>query len=188
MCVLNMSLKIRFNQEVQRTRELDGEVTQLRTSLYHLQGEVQNYQGLLNNVLMCFGDVEEEVRQAHLFQVVQQHGPNNPIVVEENDETVADSEDECQHLAGEAEEEDGEIRGGAVFLTSGILVPIEDEEEDPREVARVVEQAEERAELMRCHLMMDDVAFWEAMELEQAARIDPVPGYQPALEYSEFSN
>ena len=104
------NLEVRFNQEVQRCRELNGEVTQLRTSLHHLWGEVQNYRGLLNNVLMRRGDVEEEVHQACLFWVVQQHGPGNPIIVNENDETVADSEDECQCLAGEAEgEEDGEV-------------------------------------------------------------------------------
>ena len=82
---------------------------------------------------MRLRDVEEEVHQACLFRVVQQHGLENPIVVE-NDETVADLEDECQRLAGEVEEE-GEVREGAVFPTGGILVPIEDEEEDPREAA-----------------------------------------------------
>ena len=84
--------------------------------------------------------------------------------------------------------EEGEVRGGAVFLASGILVPIIDEDEDPRELLRQMDLAEERVELMRHHLMMDDVAFQEAMEMEQAACIDLVPGYQLAPEYSKCSD
>ena len=61
------NLKVRFNVEVQHCQELEGEVTMLRTSLHSLQGEVQDFWGLLNNVLMCLGNAKEEVRVAHLF-------------------------------------------------------------------------------------------------------------------------
>ena len=53
---------------------------------------------------------------------------------------------------------------------------------------RAVEWAEERVELMHRCLTMDNVAFQEAMEVEQAACIDPVLGYYLAPEYSESSD
>ena len=48
--------------------------------------------------------------------------------------------------------------------------------------------AEERAELMYHCLTMNDVAFWEAMEMEQAACVDLVLGYHLALGYLERSD
>lgn len=62
----------------------------------------------------------------------------------------------------------------------GILVLIK---EDPWDAAQEVERAEEREELRRCHLAIDDQAFQEAMEVEQLACHNPVPGYQPAPGY-----
>ena len=96
-------------------------------------------------------------------------------------------------MAGEVDDEveiveEGEIRRGAVFPTGGVLVPIEDEEEDLREPSRLVDCVEERVELMRHCLTMDDVAFREVMEIEQVARIDPILGYQLAPEYSKCSD
>ena len=188
------SLEVWFNEEVQKRREVEAAVEVLKEDAQNMRDEVQSLRGLFNDVLFHLADVEEEVRGFCLFNIARQHGLRNPIVVDENDETVVDSEDECQHLAGEVEDneveivEEGEIQDGAVFPMGGILIPIEDEEEDPREPLRQVDWAEERAELMRCRLMMDDVAFREAMETEQAACIDPVPGYHPAPEYSKRSD
>lgn len=186
-------LEVHFNDEVCKRREVEATVKVLKEDVQNLRDEVQNLQGLFNNILFRLADVEEEARGFHLFNVAHQHGPTNPIVVDENDETVADSEDKCQHLAGEADDdveilEEGEVRGGAVFLTGGILVLIEDVEEDPRDASRLIDWAEERAELMRHRLTMDDVAFWEAMETEQAACIDSVLGYHLAPAYSECSD
>ena len=42
-----------------------------------------------------------------------------------------------------------------------------------------MDRAEERAELFARRLTMDDQAWREAMETEQLACIDPVPGYIP---------
>ena len=108
-----------------------------------------------------------EVRGIRLFQAVAQHGPGNPIVVEDDDEVVED-----------LEAEEGEVVWpdlGGVSPT-GHLVEIE---EDPRDLSQAVDRAEERAELFACRLTMDDQAWREAMETEQLACIDPVLGYIP---------
>ena len=101
-----------------------------------------------------------------LFQAVMQHGPGNPIVIEDNEE-VEDSE------VG-----DGEVVFPEIGLVSptGRLVEIE---EDPQDLSCAVDRAEERAELMARHLMMDNQAWREAMETEQLSQINPVPGYIP---------
>ena len=112
-----------------------------------------------------------EVRGIRLFQVVMQHGPGNPVVVDDDEEVVEDSE------VGR-DVKDREIVWpdlGRVSPT-GCLVEIE---EDPRDPSRAVDRAEERAELYARRLTMDDQAWREAMETEQAACIDLVPGYIP---------
>ena len=106
-----------------------------------------------------------------LFQAALQHGPGNPIIVED-DEIVEDLEAE--------EDFDGNQvvfpNIGRFGLEEGHLVEIN---EDPWEVAREVERAEEREELRRRHLMMDDQAWREAMEIEQLSRVDLVLEYVP---------
>ena len=112
-----------------------------------------------------------------LFQTVLQHGPGNPIVVEDNEEVA------------ETEEEGSDFDGGQVVFPDvgqlspalGRLVPIKDE--DPQDAAQEIERRDEREELRRHHLMMDDQAWWEAMETEQLSRVDPVPGYLAAPAY-----
>ena len=100
-----------------------------------------------------------------------QHGPGNPVVVEDNEEVIEDSEDGRDVEPGEVVWPDL----GRVSLTS-CLVEIE---EDPRDPSHVVDRAEERAELMAHCLTMDDQAWREAMETEQLSRINPVLGYIP---------
>lgn len=188
------SLEVCFNKEVQKWRAAERQVDVLKDDSQNLRDEVQNLRGLFNDVLFRLADVEAEVRELCLFRVISQHSPGNPIIVEDNNETVANSKDEQQWLAAEESDEkveiveEGEVRGGMVFPTGGLLVLIVDEEEeDPRDPSRQVDWAEEREELMRHQLTMDDVAFQEAMETEQAACIDSVPGYEPAPLYSECS-
>ena len=119
--------------------------------------------------ILQMAELMTEVRGIRLFQAVMQHGPGNPVVVEDDEEVVEDLEDG---------REDGEVVWpdlGRVSPT-GHLVEIE---EDPRDPSRAVDRAEERAELLAHRLTMDDQAWREAIEAEQAARIDPVPGYIP---------
>ena len=106
-----------------------------------------------------------------LFQTALQHGPGDPIVVED-DEVVEDSE------AGEDFNGDDVVFPDVGRFTpgEGLLVEIKD---NPRDAARAVERAAEREELRACHLMMDDQAWREAMEMEQLLQVDPVPGYIP---------
>ena len=110
-----------------------------------------------------------EVRALHLFQTALQHSPGNLIVVED-DEIVEDSEGE--------EDFDG---NQVVFPNIGRFGPEEGQlveiKDDPRDAARAVERAAEREELRARHLMMDDQAWREVMEMEQLSRVDPVLGY-----------
>ena len=85
-----------------------------------------------------------------LFQTALQHSPGNPIVVED-DEIVEDSED------GEDFDTDQVVFPdiGRLSPGGGLLVEIGD---DPWDVVRMIERAEEREELRSCHLTMDDQA------------------------------
>ena len=121
-----------------------------------------------------------------LFQATLQHGPGNPVAIEDDEEIVEDSED------GRDFHQDD-----VVFLDirrvspgRGLLVEIED---DPRDAARAVERAEEREELQARHLTMDDQVWREAMETEQLSWVDPVLGYIPppafdAAHYPDLSS
>lgn len=169
-------LEVCFNKEVRRRRSLERRMTEVENDHQSLRHEVSSLWGLVNNILFQLVDVESEVWELRLFWAVMQHGLMNLINVD--GETVVDSEE------GREEEEVEVVDDQPVFLTGGLLVPIEDEE-DPCDAAREVEWAEERAELMCRWLMMDDEVFQEAMETEQRAHLDPVPGYHPAPEYSK---
>lgn len=188
------SLEVCFNEEVQKWRVVERTVDVLKDDAQTLQDEVQNLRGLFNDVLFHLADVESEVQDLPLFWAITQHGQNNPIIIDENDKMVVDSEDEWNWLAADEDDdkveiaEEGEIWNGAVFPAGGILALIEDEEEDLRKPSRQVDCAEERPELMHRHLTMINVAFREAMETEQAAHIDPIPGYHSAPVYSEHSD
>ena len=53
-----------------------------------------------------------------------------------------------------------------------------------------MDRAEERVELYARHLTMDNQAWREAMEMEQLAQIDPVPGYitPPSIDDEHYPN
>lgn len=132
-------LEVHFNGEVQKRRELERKVMVAKGNCQTLWDEVVNLQGSINDILFRLADVESKVRDLHLFWAVIQHGQNNPIVVDKNDKTVADLKDERERAAEDDEVEileEGEVRDGAVFPAGRILVPIEDEEEDPCELSR----------------------------------------------------
>ena len=118
-----------------------------------------------------------EVRGIRVFQTSLQHGPGNPIVIEDDEEEVEDSE-----IGREVEEGEVVWPDLGPISPAGRLVEIE---EDPRDPSRAVDRAEERAELMARRLTMDDQAWREAMETEQLSRIDPVPGYIPPPSFDD---
>ena len=152
--------------------ELEERVVHLEMEHHLLHQEMSLTKAVASECVLQMAELMQEVWELQLFWTTLQHGPENPIVVEENKEEVAETE---SNFNGNQ----------VVFLDVGRLVPIEDGEEDPRDVAREVERMDEQEELRRRHLTMNDMAWWEAMETEQLSRVDPVPGYIPAPEYSE---
>ena len=157
--------------EREKVNNLEVQIIELEREYLLLHQEVQSAKMLASKCILQMGELMTEVQAMHLLNTVCQHGPANPIVVEDDEEveeTVAESDlDENQ----------------VVFLDARRLVPIKDK--DLRDAAQEVERAEEREELRCHHLTMDNQAFQEAMEMEWAACIDPVPGYHPAPEYFE---
>ena len=153
-----------------RIEELEGKVASLEDERHSFRREAASLKAANSECILQMAELMTEVHGMCLFQVVMQHGPGNPVVIED-DEEVEDSED------GEDFHQDDVVFPdiGRVSPT-GRLVEIE---EDPRDLSRAVDRAEERAELMACHLTMDDQAWREAMEMEQLSRIDLVPGYIP---------
>ena len=154
-----------------RIEELEGKVASLEDERHSFRREAASLKAANSECILQMAELMTEVRGIRLFQAVMQHGPGNPIVVEDDEEVVEDSEDG-------REVEEGEV----VWLDlrrvspTGCLVEIE---EDPRDPSWAVDRAEERVELFARRLTMDDTAWREVMETEQAARIDPVPGYIP---------
>ena len=115
------------------------------------------------------------------MNVLHQHGPANPIIVDDDDEEGEVVEDSEVERWGEVD--------GSVHLSlelEGQLIPIKDE--DPRDPSQEVNRAEEREELRHRHLTMDDQVWREVMEIEQLSRINLVPGYTPAPDYNILSH
>ena len=158
-----------------RIEELEGKVAVMEDERHSFCREAASLKAANSECTLQLAKLMMEVRGMRLFQAVMQHGPGNPVVIEDDEEIVEDSE------VREGVEE-GEVIWpdlGRVSLT-GRLVEIEEDPRDPsRAVDRAEERAEERAELYARRLTMDDQAWREAMETEQAACIDPVPGYIP---------
>ena len=123
----------------------------------------------MSECVLQMAELMMEVRAMRFFQASLQHGPGNPIVVE-------DEEDERDFHQDDVVFPDiGRLSPGG-----GLLVEIED---DPQDAVRAIERAAEREEVRARHLTMDDQAWREVMETEQLSQVDPVPGYQAAPDY-----
>ena len=154
-----------------RIKELEGKVAVMEDECHSFRREAASLKAANSECILQMAELMTEVRGMRLFQAVMQHGPGNPVVIKDNEEVVEDSEN------GEDFHQDNIVFPDIGRISpTGRLVEIE---EDPRDPSCAVDRAEERAELYACRLMMDDTAWREAMETEQAARIDPVPGYIP---------
>ena len=161
----------------ERVQELEERVVQMEEEWHVLCWEVQLSKAVSIECDLQMAELMTEVWEFRLFQATLQHGPGNPIMVEDNEEVM------------ETEEEESDYNGDQVVFPDvgrfspvpGILVPIMDE--DLRDAVLEVERMEEREELRWHHLTMDDQAWREAMEMEQLSRIDPVPGYHAAPGY-----
>ena len=155
-----------------KVARLEAKVASLEDERHSFRREAASLRAVNSECTLQLAALMTEVRGIRLFQATLQHGPGNPIVVEDDEEVVEDSE-----IGREVEE--GEVVWpdlGRGLSPVGRLVEIE---EDPRDPSWAVERAEERAELMARRLTMDDQAWREAMETEQLSRVDPVPGYIP---------
>ena len=161
-----------------KVSRLEAQVASLLDERHSFRREAASLKAANSECILQMAELMTEVRGIRVFQTALQHGPNNPIVIEDDEEEVEDSE------IGRAFEE-GEVvwpdlgRGASPV---GRLVEIE---EDPRDPSWVLDRAEERAELMARRLTMDDQAWREAMETEQLSRIDPVPGYIPPPSFND---
>ena len=155
----------------EKIQTLEGKVASLEAECHSFRREAASLRAVNSECILQMAELMTEVRGIRVFQTSLQHGPGNPIVVEDDDEVVEDSED------GRAVEE-GEVVWPDLRRVSptGRLVEIE---EDPRDPSHAVDRAMEREELLARRLTMDDQAWREAMETEQLARIDLVPGYIP---------
>ena len=154
-----------------KIRVLEAKVAGLEDKRHSFRREAASLKAANSECILQMAELMTEVRGIRLFQTNMQHGPGNPIVIEDDEEVVEDSE-----IGREAEEGEVVWPDLGPISPAGRLVEIE---EDPRDPSRAVERAEERAELMARRLTMDDQAWQEAMETEQLSRIDPVPGYIP---------
>ena len=161
-----------------KVSRLEAQVASLLDERHSFRREAASLKAANSECILQMAELMTEVRGIRVFQTALQHGPSNPIMIEDDEEKVEDSEIGRAFEEGEVEE--GEVvwpdlgRGASPV---GRLVEIE--EEDPRDPSRAVDRAEERAELMARRLTMDDQAWREAMETEQLSRVDPVPGYIP---------
>ena len=159
----------RLSAEKERVRELEERVSSLESEYHAWAREKNSCQAATSECVLQMAKLITEVRAMRLFQTALQHGPGNPIVVED-DKVVEDSEVEDDFNV-----EDVVFPNiGRFGQGEGLLMEIED---DPQDAARAVERAAEREELRARHLMMDDQAWREAMETEQLLWVDLVPGY-----------
>ena len=154
----------------EKIRTLEAKVASLEDERHSFRREAASLKAANSECILQMAELMTEVCGIWLFQTAMQHGPGNPIVVEDDEEV--------EDLEVGREIEEGEVVWPVLgpISPAGRLVEIE---EDPRDPSRAVERAEERAELAARHLTMDDQAWREAMETEQLSRIDPVPGYIP---------
>ena len=102
---------------------LEGKVASLEDEWHSFHREAASLKAANSECILQMAELMTEVRGIRLFQTVMQHGPENPIIVEDDEEVVEDSE-----AGGEAEE--GEVVWPDLGRVSpmGRLVEIE---EDP---------------------------------------------------------
>ena len=163
--------------EKDKVWELEEWVIHLELEHHLLRQEMSLAKVAASECVLQMVELMMEVWALWLFQTTLQHGPENPIMVEDN-EIVEEMEEEGSNFDGDQVVFPDVGRFSPVL---GMLVPIVDE--DPQDAAWEVERRDEREELRQCHLMMDDPAWREAMETEQLSCIDLVPGYHAAPAY-----
>ena len=143
-----------------RIEELEAKVVVMEDERHSFCWEAASLKAANSECILQMVELMMEVRGMRLFQVTLQHGLGNPIVVEDDEEEVEDSE-----VGSDFHQDDVVFSDiGRLSPGGGLLVEIGD---DPWDVAYMVERAEERAELRARHLTMDDQAWREAMETEQ---------------------
>ena len=120
-------------------RDDKGKVASLEDERHSFRREAASLKAANSECILQMAELMTEVRGIRVFQTSLQHGPGNPIVVEDDEEEVEDSE-----VGREVEE--GEVVWPDLGPVSpvGRLVEIE---EDPRDPSRALDRAEERAEL-----------------------------------------
>jgi len=126
----------RLSDVSDRMEEVEGKVVDHNDRINQLDVENQALRGQVRTLFERMEVVEERSRQLLLFRATLQHGPANPVIVEDDVEEL---------WAGE------EVMGGEHVPIPGMLVPIEDDVGD------------------------------EYIPAEEAARMDPVPTYEEAL-------
>ena len=134
-------LDSRLEAEKEKVQELEERVVHLEMERHLLHQETSSAKAASSECVLQIAELMTEVWAMRLFQTVLQHGPGNPIVVED-DEVVEETEEEGSDFDGNQ----------VVFLdvgrfspVPGMLVPIVDE--DLKDVARDVERRDEQEEL-----------------------------------------
>ena len=150
----------RLEAQKERVRELEERVASLESECHAWSWERASCRAVTSECVLQMAELMTEVRAMRLFQTALQHGPGNPIVVEDDEEIMEDLE------PGEDFNGDDVVFPdiGTFAPGDGLLVEITD---DPWDAAQAVERAEERVELRACHLTIDDQAWREVMETEQ---------------------
>jgi hypothetical protein len=126
----------RLSDVSDRMDVVEDQVVDHNDRINQLDVDTQALDGQMRAMVRRMEVVEERSRQLLLFRAALQHGPANPVVVEDDVEEL---------WAGE------EVVGGDHVPIPGMLVPIEDDVGD------------------------------EYILAEEAARMDPVPTYEEAL-------
>ena len=165
--------------EKERVWELEEQVVHREREHHLLHRETSSVKVVASECVLQMVELMTEVQALRLFQTALQHGLGNLIMVED-DKVVEETEEE------EEEEEGFDFNANqVVFPDVGRFSPVLEMlvlivDEDLRDAAQEVDRADEREELMRHRLTMDDQAWREVMETEQLLRVDLVPGYQAA--------
>ena len=138
-----------------------------------LDAEQEVLRRTIANLQQLLTAMSAVVRDLSLWWTTMQHGPGNPIVIEDDNKSlVADSEVEVVA--------EGDPPG---YWDHHIV----EEEEDPWEAALEIERAEEQEEfkLRRRRIEGGGGIEVEQLEAAQEAQLDPVPQYSVPPDYDE---